>query len=69
MGRPLLYPDRMLAQFPAQTFDRVAEVLGYGEDKATFVRSSVLRELERRESAGEKRRLSPVKTRRSAAKG
>jgi hypothetical protein len=38
----------MLAQFPAQTFGRIAAVLGEDEDKATFVRSSVLRELERR---------------------
>jgi hypothetical protein len=46
----------MLLRLPAQTFDRIAAALDDGEDKVGFVRSSVLRELERRERAGEKRR-------------
>ncbi len=56
MGRPLLYPDHMLAQFPAQTFDRIIAVLRDKEDRATFIRRAVEAELKRRERLTERRK-------------
>jgi hypothetical protein len=66
MGRPLLYPDHMLAQFPAQTFDRIGKVLESGEDRASFVRRAIESELARRERTREKhavRKQPPAKVR------
>jgi hypothetical protein len=51
MARLLKYVEKMLARFPAGTFDRIDAVLGPIEDRAEFVRSAVERELKRRERA------------------
>jgi hypothetical protein len=39
----------MVARFPEGTFDRIAAVLDDGEDRTSFVRAAVERELKRRE--------------------
>ena len=49
MGRKMEWPDKCIAPFPDKTFERIAEVLAEGEDRTTFIRLAVERELRRRE--------------------
>jgi hypothetical protein len=49
MGRKKRWAEDMQARFPEGTFDRIAEVLGDGEDRTDFVRDAVEREIKRRE--------------------
>lgn len=49
VGRPMLYPDKIIAPLPAGTLDRVKAVLAEGEDKTDLLREAVERELKRRE--------------------
>ncbi len=51
MGRKKLWSEDMQARFPPGTFDRIEAVLEDGEDRTTFVRAAVERELKRRERA------------------
>jgi len=51
MARPLKFTDTMLARFAGGTFDRIARLLAPDEDRASFIRNSVDREMERREAA------------------
>ena len=53
-GRPRLWPDKMVASFPEGMFRRIAAVSIEGEDRTDFVRSAVLREVDRRERAAGK---------------
>lgn len=48
--------DKMLARFPAGTFDRIAEVLAPTEDRAEFVRAAVEDALQRREAERPRRK-------------
>ena len=47
MGRKKLWPDEMIAKFPAGTFDEIAALKDDGQDRTDFVREAVRRELER----------------------
>jgi hypothetical protein len=55
MGRPRLWRERMGVKFAYGTFARIAAVLREGENKMSFVRTLVMREVERREKQAEKR--------------
>jgi len=55
MGRPPLWSQNMQARFRAGTFERIAKVLGEGEDRTDFVREAVDRELARREKAADQK--------------
>lgn len=46
--RPLNFPEKVLQRFPEGTMERIDAVKG-DEDRATFVREAVERELKRRE--------------------
>ena len=46
--RPLNFPEKVLQRFPEGTMERIDSVKG-DEDRATFVREAVERELKRRE--------------------
>lgn len=50
VGRPLLWPDKIVAPLPAGSKARINAVLHQGEDKTDFLRTAVERELQRRES-------------------
>ena len=54
MGRKKRWPERTAIKFAAGTFDRIADVLTEDEDRMTFMREAVEREIERREKAAEK---------------
>jgi hypothetical protein len=54
MGRPLLYPEKILVQFAPGTLARLTDVLAAGEERATFIRKAVEREIKRRERAAKK---------------
>jgi hypothetical protein len=54
MGRKRRWPERTAIKFAAGTFDRIAAVLADEEDRMTFMREAVEREIERREKAAEK---------------
>ena len=59
MGRPRLWHERMGVKLPRGTFARIAAVLREGENKMSFVRTLVIREVERRERrAGKKRKAA-----------
>ncbi len=49
MGRPMLWPDKIIAPLPKGSLDRMMAVLAPKETKADFLREAVRRELERRE--------------------
>jgi hypothetical protein len=49
MGRKKRWPERTAIKFAAGTFDRIAAVLDGDEDRMTFMREAVEREIERRE--------------------
>jgi hypothetical protein len=49
MGRRKLWPERTAVKFAANTFARIAAVLGKDEDRTDFVRRAVEREIRRRE--------------------
>lgn len=49
VGRPLLWPDKIVAPLPAGSKARINAVLHQGEDKTDFLRAAVERELQRRE--------------------
>ena len=55
MGRPRLWRERMGVKFAHGTFARIAAVLREGENKMSFVRTLVMREVERRERQAEKK--------------
>ncbi len=48
VGRKMEYPDKCVAPFPAHTFARIGKALASGEDRTTFIREAVERELQRR---------------------
>ena len=48
VGRKMEFPDKCVAPFPAQTFARIASALHGEEDRTTFIREAVERELKRR---------------------
>jgi hypothetical protein len=50
MGRKKLWPERTAVKFAANTFERIAAVLGKEEDRTDFVRLAVEREIKRREA-------------------
>jgi hypothetical protein len=56
MGRKKLWPERTAIKFPAGTFERIAAVLDECEDRMTFMREAVEREVERREAAGKRKK-------------
>lgn len=49
MGRLKKWAEDMQARFPEGTFRRIEAVLKDGEDRTSFVRAAVERELKRRE--------------------
>jgi hypothetical protein len=49
MGRTKKWSEDMQARFAAGTFARIDAVLGEGEERTSFVREAVERELKRRE--------------------
>lgn len=49
MGRKKRWAEDMQARFPEGTFDRIEAALDDGEDRTSFVREAVERELKRRE--------------------
>lgn len=49
MGRKKINAEQAPARFPEGTLARIAEVLEDGENQADFIRTSVERELKRRE--------------------
>jgi metal-responsive CopG/Arc/MetJ family transcriptional regulator len=51
MGRPRLWHDTILIKFPAGTQDKVDSVHREGEDRSSFIRWAVEREIERRGAA------------------
>jgi hypothetical protein len=58
MGRKKRWPERTAIKFAAGTFERIAAILEEGEDRMTFMREAVEREIERREKAASlKKRL------------
>jgi len=61
MGRKKRWPERTAIKLAAGTFDRIAAILDEGEDRMTFMREAVEREIERREAAG-KRKRAPKRT-------
>ena len=52
MGRPPLYPEKILVQFEPGTLARLTDVLADDEERATFIRTAVEREIKRRERKG-----------------
>jgi hypothetical protein len=56
MGRKRRWPERTAIKFAAGTFGRIAAVLADGEDRMTFMRRAVERELEYREAAQRRKR-------------
>jgi hypothetical protein len=44
----MLYPEKIIAQFPKNTLQAIADCLVEGEDRATFLRLAVAKELARR---------------------
>lgn len=48
-GRPKLWPDKMVASFPENTFARIAAVIGEGGERTDYVRDAVAASLERDE--------------------
>jgi hypothetical protein len=48
MPRPMLYAEKIIAQFPEGTLRAIAKCLLEGEDRATFLRLAVAKELTRR---------------------
>ena len=50
MGRPRLWHERMGVKFAHGTFARINAVLREGENKMSFVRDLVMREIKRREA-------------------
>jgi hypothetical protein len=56
MGRKKRWPERTAIKFAAGTFERIAAILDDDEDRMTFMREAVEREIERRERAAEKPR-------------
>ena len=57
MGRKKRWPERTAIKLAAGTFDRIADVLAEDEDRMTFMREAVEREIERREKAAEREGL------------
>jgi hypothetical protein len=57
-GRAPVYTEKALAQFPAGTPARIAAVLKQDEDRATFFRTAVAREIKRRATSCEADRRS-----------
>lgn len=51
MGRAKKWTEDMQARFPDGTFARIEGTLEKGEDRTSFVRAAVERELKRRERA------------------
>ena len=49
MGRKLRWSERVMAKLAAGTLERIAAVLGKGEDRTAFLREAIDREIERRE--------------------
>lgn len=49
VGRPLAYPETLLARLPEGTKQRIAAALKEGETQADFARAGILAELDRRE--------------------
>ncbi|EJU14121.1 hypothetical protein LH128_05163 [Sphingomonas sp. LH128] len=49
MGRKLRFPEKREAAFEAGTLARIQAVLKDGEDRTTFIREAVEREVQRRE--------------------
>jgi hypothetical protein len=54
MGRKRRWPERIGAKFAAGTLERIATVLGEGEERTAFIRQAVEREIERRQKAEKK---------------
>jgi len=54
MGRKKRWPERTAIKFAAGTFERIAAILDEGEDRMTFMREAVEREIERRQRAAER---------------
>jgi len=61
MGRKKRWPERTAIKFAAGTFERIAVILDEGEDRMTFMREAVEREIERREAV-RKRKRPPKRT-------
>jgi hypothetical protein len=57
MGRKRRWPERTAIKFAAGTFERIAAILDEDEDRMTFMREAVEREIERREAAGKRKRV------------
>jgi hypothetical protein len=67
MPRVKKYFERMLTWLPEGTFDRMDTVLRPTEDRASFVRTVVERELRRREQQAPAAKPSPTRRRKAAA--
>jgi hypothetical protein len=61
MGRKKRWPERTAIKFAAGTFERIAVILDEDEDRMTFMREAVEREIDRREATG-KRKRAPKRT-------
>ena len=59
VGRPKLWPDKIVAPLPKGTKARITAALHVGEDKTDFLRDAVERELKRRERAAPKPDKAP----------
>jgi hypothetical protein len=68
MGRPPLYPEKILVQFVPGTLERLAGVLREDEDRATFIREAVAREIQRRLPSRKKSAAKPQVAAKAAAR-
>ena len=50
MGRPKLFHERAMARLVAGTLARMEAVMESGEDRTSFLRTAIEREIERREA-------------------
>jgi hypothetical protein len=51
VGRRMEFPDKCIAPLAKGTFARIAAALKDGEDRTSFIREAVERELQRREKS------------------
>lgn len=63
VGRIKKWSEDMQARFPEGTFDRIGATLEDGEDRTSFVRVAVERELTRRERRERTAKAAPDKRR------
>lgn len=62
MARPKKYTEDMVARFSEGTFERIADLLNEGEDRADFVRHAVEREIARRKRQRQREKAAEPST-------